>query len=206
MNYLRKVSKVIKIYAKAKMSSNNDCPICMEAIETMAKNYCVTECGHCFHTNCLMQSVAHNGFGCPYCRTKMAEEPEPEEESVWSEEEDVEPFEDIALNAFRWFSMRIEGEEIPEDDVEEENDENDEEEEELEVPSVQFIAQKLSERRITPIQMVKALLLQHEEYQSNSDCEDADDKIFGEMRIIISNFTRDQEQEQNQVSQQIEVN
>lgn len=184
------------------MSSNNDCPICMEVIETFAKNYCVTECGHCFHTNCLMQSVAHNGFGCPYCRTKMAEEPEPEEESVWSEdEEDVEPFEDIALNAFRWFSMRIEGEEIPDDDVEEETDE--EEEEEHEVPSVQFITQKLSERRITPIQMVKALLLQHEEYQSNPDCEDADDKIFGEMRIIISNFTR--EQEQNQVSE-LEVN
>lgn len=188
------------------MSSNNDCPICMEVIETMAKNYCVTECGHCFHTNCLMQSVAHNGFGCPYCRTKMAEEPEHEDETVWSEdeEEDVEPFEDIALNAFRWFNMRIEGEEIPEDDVEEETEEEDEEEE-LEVPSVQFIAQKLSERRISPTEMVKALLLQHEEYASNPDCENADDKLFGEMRIIISNFTREQERQQVR-EQQIEVN
>lgn len=192
------------------MSSNNDCPICMEAIETQMKNYCVTECGHCFHTNCLMQSVAHNGFGCPYCRTKMAEEPEPEEESVWSEvDEDMEPFEDIALNAFRWFNMRIEGEEIPEDDIEEETEEEDEEdEEEVPKPSIQFIAQKLSERRISPVEMVKALLLQHEEYASNPDCENADDKIFGEMRIIISNFTREQErqQEEEQVSEQVEAN
>jgi hypothetical protein len=49
-----------------------DCPICMEQIESFTKNCVTTECGHCFHTSCLMTSVAHNGFGCPYCRTAMA--------------------------------------------------------------------------------------------------------------------------------------
>ena len=53
-------------------SENVECPICMECILD-TKNKVTTECGHCFHTNCLMTSVAHNGFGCPYCRTAMAE-------------------------------------------------------------------------------------------------------------------------------------
>ena len=53
------------------ISENAECPICMDCILD-TKNRVTTECGHCFHTNCLMTSVAHNGFGCPYCRTAMA--------------------------------------------------------------------------------------------------------------------------------------
>ena len=52
----------------------SDCPICMETIEG-TKNIVVTECGHSFHCKCLMQNAAHNGFGCPYCRNALAEEP-----------------------------------------------------------------------------------------------------------------------------------
>ena len=70
---------------KKKMSAPIECPICMDSIE-ISTNCVTTECGHCFHTNCLMKSIAHNGFGCPYCRTKMAEEPEEEEDEY--EEED----------------------------------------------------------------------------------------------------------------------
>ena len=54
------------------MSSQTECPICMEEI-VLTKNCVTTECGHCFHTNCLMTSVAHNGFACPYCRAAMAQ-------------------------------------------------------------------------------------------------------------------------------------
>lgn len=178
-----------------------DCPICMDAIE-MTKNFTTTECGHCFHTGCLMQSVAHNGFGCPYCRTKMAEEPEADEESEWSEvtdEEEEEPFDDHALNGMRWLMMRSEGEEIPEDDVEEMDEELEEREEEPEVPaipkpSVSHIAEKLTQRGITFEDMVKVLLLHHEEYNNESqDHESIDDKIFGEMRIIISNYARQEQ-------------
>ena len=68
---------------------NQECPICMDPIEG-AKNSITTECGHAFHATCLMTSVAHNGFGCPYCRTAMAEVPE---------EEDDEDDEDTKL---RW--------------------------------------------------------------------------------------------------------
>ena len=85
------------------MSAPIDCPICMDCIESTTKNCVTTECGHCFHTNCLMQSVAHNGFGCPYCRSTMAEVPE-EEESDWSheeeDEEEEEMFDEDALRGF----------------------------------------------------------------------------------------------------------
>jgi len=179
---------------------NIECPICMDAIE-ITKNCTTTECGHCFHTNCLMQNVAHNGFGCPYCRTKMAEEPEADEESEWSEvsdnDEEGEPFDDRALNGARWMMIRAEGDEIAEDDIEEEEEETQAEEEEpvpaVPKPSVAFIAEKLTQKGITLEDLVKVLLLNHEEYENESDdCEAADDKIFGEMRIIISNFSREQ--------------
>ena len=71
---------------------------------TGEKNKVTTECGHCFHTSCLMTSVAHNGFGCPYCRSAMAKEPE-EDESVYSDEDDddfIEPYDDYALRGFRF--------------------------------------------------------------------------------------------------------
>ena len=57
----------------------NDCPICMDTIEGF-NNRVVTECGHVFHCSCLMQNITHNGFGCPYCRTKMADEVEDEDD------------------------------------------------------------------------------------------------------------------------------
>jgi len=46
------------------------CPICYENIDG-EKNRVITECGHCFHTSCLMTHAAVNGFGCPYCRERM---------------------------------------------------------------------------------------------------------------------------------------
>ena len=54
--------------------NQNECPICMDDIIGL-NNRVTTECGHAFHCSCLMQNAAHNGFGCPYCRTVMAEEP-----------------------------------------------------------------------------------------------------------------------------------
>lgn len=70
-----------------------ECPICMDDI-CLNVNCVTTECGHQFHTSCLMQNVAHNGFGCPYCRNKLAEDIEEEEgsdyETDFDEEEDDE--------------------------------------------------------------------------------------------------------------------
>ena len=70
-------------------STLKECPICMDDI-CLNVNCVTTECGHQFHTSCLMQNVAHNGFGCPYCRNKMADELEEEEDSDYESEFDEE--------------------------------------------------------------------------------------------------------------------
>ena len=50
-----------------------ECPICMDTINPEV-NCVVTECGHTFHTRCLLTNIVHNGFDCPYCRTVMIDE------------------------------------------------------------------------------------------------------------------------------------
>lgn len=180
------------------MSTQNDCPICMEIIE-LNKNYVTTECGHCFHANCLMTSVAHNGFGCPYCRTAMAEVPKEEEtdEDEWSVvSEEEEMFSDYALLGFRFFQNNINGESFDPEDVEDEDEIASEEEEEASVeeeddkPSAAFVAQKLIEQGVTMEQLVKSLLSGcHDEYGMEEELSRADDDVYGKFRVIISNYT-----------------
>jgi hypothetical protein len=103
-----------------------ECPICMEVI--LAEVNCVkTDCGHLFHTSCLMKNTAVNGYDCPCCRAQMAEEPE---ESVISGEYesddddgstvyfDPEEEEEFLLLGFRWFHQRIQSEELEGDAAE----------------------------------------------------------------------------------------
>jgi len=72
-----------------------ECPICMDTVERKI-NCVITECGHAFHTNCLLTNILHNGFGCPYCRSDMIDPKLLEEE----EEEDEENRNDQLNNAF----------------------------------------------------------------------------------------------------------
>jgi hypothetical protein len=163
------------------------------------KNCVTTECGHIFHAKCLMTSVAHNGFGCPYCRTAMAEVPEDEDDDDdddYDDDEDNEDYDDDALRGLRLFTNNLNGEEHDEEDIEEENvylqdDENTEPQEpQAPVPTASFIANKLIQQGFTMEDLVKIMLQQHEEYQSQSEyLERVDDELFGKMRIIISNFT-----------------
>ena len=99
-----------------------ECPICMDDI-CLNVNCVTTECGHQFHTSCLMKNVAHNGFGCPYCRNTMAECVDEEEESEYEsdgdeyeedddeeeEEEEEEPVgeNDVALQGMRQLFRRV---------------------------------------------------------------------------------------------------
>lgn len=194
------------------MSAPIDCPICMDCIESTTKNCVTTDCGHCFHTNCLMQSVAHNGFGCPYCRTAMAEVPD-EEETLYSDEDgyedyddedEEEMFDDDALRGFRFFWNLINGEEHDVDD--EDDEEVFIEESELDLnafrnhpatninrtsrnatnmPSPNFVVQKLQEQGVTFEQLVLASLINHSEYPDHAE----DDLfIYGKIRRIISNY------------------
>lgn len=51
---------------------NDECAICLECINP-GKNCCVTDCGHKFHTNCLLKNCEKNNFNCPMCRHAMVE-------------------------------------------------------------------------------------------------------------------------------------
>jgi hypothetical protein len=170
----------------------------MEIID-FKKNCVTTDCGHCFHTNCLMTSVAHNGFGCPYCRTAMAEEikeEEEEEEDDWyDDDEEEDMFSDDALRGFRFFMNNINGLDHDQEDINDEEESDEEDEEETPVPSAEFLSKKLIEDGVTVEQMVKALLLSHAEYEDNEEFDRVDNELYGKLRIIISNYTPEQNTE-----------
>lgn len=63
------VSAVTNI-ATTIVDKDNSCPICLECI-SQDKNTSTTECGHCFHTTCLLKNCSMNGFNCPMCRNNM---------------------------------------------------------------------------------------------------------------------------------------
>ena len=148
-----------------------DCPICMDCIESTTKNCVTTECGHCFHTNCLMKSVAHNGFGCPYCRTVMAEQPEEDDDddSFWADEDDI----------------------TEEDHAEESICDNEEQTNSNNVPSTEIVAQKLREQGVTFEQLVKMICaLDHHGYDNHEEeAEEFEEKLHGMVERIVANYT-----------------
>jgi hypothetical protein len=179
----------------------------METIEG-TKNIIVTECGHRFHCNCLMQNAAHNGFGCPYCRTVMAEEPVEDDEdeddvSLFDYEDTPELLTDNELTSFRMFNQLLEGEVVeqePEDEPEEEP-EDDELEEEL--PDAQYMAQKLNEKGITYEDLIKCLLwgehsdlgTRYEKYERRSN------EVYGQIKKASRRFVRQNESRQPETRQ-----
>jgi hypothetical protein len=174
-----------------------ECPICMEEIEE-SKNKIITECGHVFHTSCLMKNAAHNGFGCPYCRTKMADEPEEEddEDSYYYEEDEDEEYapdyNNYVLNGARWLFQRAEGEELDnDDDVNPEEEDNDEDEEEEEKPTAEYITEKLQNMYgITMEDVIKTLLfIDHLEYEDERSFKSINNKVFNLTRRIINQFS-----------------
>ena len=178
---------------------NCECPICFDAIEGN-KNKVITECGHCFHTNCLMTSVAHNGFGCPYCRTEMAQEVNEEESEYDDDEEEEELYAEDVLRGFRLFMANIEDEEQDEEDVAQERYEQqiieaaEERRREHELDNgmtPEYIAQRLVLQGVGMIDLVKVLLLGHDEFDHrNEEFDRLDGEMFGKLRTIISNYER----------------
>lgn len=176
-----------------------ECPICMDTIEGLC-NRVVTECGHAFHCSCLMQNTAHNGFGCPYCRTKMAEEPEEEDdEEDYDSIEDGTVFDEYALTSFRMFHQQINGEEVEEEEADEwstvdgddDNDEQEAEEEEDYMPDAAYMAQKLAARGITFEDLVKNILFQeHSNFGENfANYERRSSEVYGQFRALITQYT-----------------
>jgi len=151
-----------------------------------------------------MRSVAHNGFGCPYCRNVMAESPDDDEDD--DDYEDDEDSDDIEeqdmLRGFRFFYNNIMGTEHEEEDLIDE-DEYEQEIQEAVVdeivawsdapdapaPSADYIAQKLTEQGVTMSTLVKSILVEnHPEYENKSSYNRSSDSVFGKFRIIISNY------------------
>jgi len=185
-----------------------ECCICMDSIVNKNTNCVTTECGHTFHTNCLMANVSHNGFGCPYCRQVMAEVPKDDDESeTLSDYETIESepelYNDYALAGMRWMFQREEEGEI----------QNEEEEEEEEVeeavtseenitrqniirPSISYVSEKLSQRGTTYEDLIQAYLslVDFEEYDGDIQDEfmEKENAIFKKIKNIIREYTRQQ--------------
>jgi hypothetical protein len=174
-------------------SANTECPICFDDIDQL-KNCVTTVCGHIFHCSCLMKNAVNNGFTCPMCRNVMAEELESESEfesdveSEWSNGSVTN--DDDALTSFRMFHQQLNNEE-----VEPEPEPVEAEEEEVVVdmakPNPEFIAGKLIAQGITITDLVKTLLVDHEEYDEEyEEYEIKTNQLFGALRIIITNYSR----------------
>jgi hypothetical protein len=132
----------------------------------------------------------------------MAEEPEEEEETVYEDEdeEEEEMFDEDALRGFRFFWNILNGEEHDEDDDADEQQleewadmaSRQEPESNENVPTADFVAQKLRQQGVSYEQLVKMMLLQHEEYAEDEEAERLDNETFGKIRIIVSNYTPEQ--------------
>jgi len=169
--------------------------------EIQGNNNCVTtECGHKFHCSCLMKNAVINGFSCPYCREQMAEQAnnqddDEDDDETWGQGDDDDDtwidhaYSSHALNGARWLFQRAEGEEIDEDDEDDDYDEDN-------TPPLSHVAQKLREAGITFEDLVKASLIEHDEYNSRySDDEmgQLEQDIFNRISLIIRNYRENPE-------------
>jgi hypothetical protein len=181
-----------------KMSLTNepvDCPICFECIGE--KNNITTECGHQFHASCLMTNVSRNGFGCPCCRTAMAETPEEDDDTDDDDEtstlldEPEEPYSDDALRGLRMLTDLLEGNDHDQSDVVAEHQYLTGEEGvhiPAPAPSREAIVRMLRRQEVTYEHLVAWILLDHEEYENQYDeLERFSGDLWGRIRIMIGN-------------------
>ena len=156
-----------------------ECPICMDMID-ISKNCVTTECGHKFHTSCLMKNVSFNGFECPYCRSVMAEDDEEDEEDGDENDEDEEGDED--------------DEEGDEDDAE--THENYPLSNEDPIPSFELIFKKLMDKNVTYEQLVKSMMYGHLAFSFTENCDEYEkiaELINEEIYDTIVNYKPEQE-------------
>lgn len=196
-----------------------DCPICMVEIDETV-NCVITECGHYFHTKCLMTNAAHNGFDCPYCRSEMTPEIKNDKDDEYDEDFNEDYYQDNienervateALYGMRNMFLVAEGlepeeieseesennEESYQDDNSSSSDSNDEEEndtEELPVdkPSTAFIARKLISFGVTMEDMVKCIINEtyHPEFNEEGGFPDEIGVVYGQIRRVITRHHR----------------
>lgn len=64
----------------------DECSICLDELDAV-KNRATTECGHCFHTSCLIKHSVLTNIVCPLCRTDLADIPDIEDDEDDSDED-----------------------------------------------------------------------------------------------------------------------
>ena len=177
------------------MTTQKECSICMVFIDNN-KNRIITECGHCFHSNCLMDNIAHNGFACPYCRASMSPVPEKKDINIIDDNSTITTYTyeqehimrdeyEYALRGLRFFFNNLNGDEHNEEDNQ---DEDVKYVVESVKPSYELITQELIEKGVTMEYLIKALLSFHPEYQrANVYCQ-AYDEIYRKERVFVSEY------------------
>ena len=175
------------------MCEISECPICMEMID-VSKNCVTTECGHKFHTSCLMKNVAFNGFECPYCRTVMAEDDDEdsndeEYDEDNAEDEDAEDEDDDIEEPplLRWI-------------IDEDTDEIDENyplSNEDPIPSFDLILKTLIEKNVSYEDLVKCTLFGHLAFsftEHNPEINRLTELINNQIYEVIINYKPEQEE------------
>lgn len=177
----------------------------MEVIDT-ANNTVTTECGHKFHTKCLMANVAHNGFSCPYCRYIMAAAAINDDNDLltsgldrltgrWINDEENDrddldtTYNNYALRGLRFFYNNLDGIQHCEHDIDDEEETEREIIDRLPKPTPIFIAEKLIEQNVTVEELVKCLLLEHTCYDDqDEEFTRIDESMFEKIETIIRNY------------------
>ena len=189
----------------------NECPICMDCIDN-EKNKVITDCGHCFHTSCLMQNAAHNGFGCPYCRQVLASTPDEETEydtdddgSSYNEDNDDDDDEDnsnglssadenYCLRGMRWLFQRANGEEV-------DNEEDVEDDEIIPDISPEIISESLISNGFSMVDLVKVILTMNGDL-FNRQAEANIDVVFRHIRELKHKEDLNMKREQERMSRE----
>jgi hypothetical protein len=165
----------------------------MEMID-VSKNCVTTECGHKFHTSCLMRNVSFNGFECPYCRTVMAEDDDEdsndeEYDEDNAEDEDAEDEDDDIEEPplLRWI-------------IDEDTDEIDENyplSNEDPIPSFDLILKTLIEKNVSYEDLVKCTLFGHLAFsftEHNPEINRLTELINNQIYEVIINYKPEQEE------------
>ena len=180
---------------ESEVVEKTECVICYEEINDGKCNSVVTECGHKFHTNCLMKNVAFNGFGCPYCRTQMAEkraddsDDDDEAEDIRADDEAEDPrdcslyrdtfygvkgnnFSDYALTSYRMLFQSANSEVLEEDTFD------------LSDAYLDELSEKLEKRGIDKNYIMRCILTQHPNFSRKLRIFEFGDILFDLMYEI----------------------
>ena len=156
-----------------------ECPICYEEL-LVGVNCVVTECGHHFHCSCLMKNAAINGFGCPFCRTKMADKVDVDEDHDEDEGHEDDDDED--------------------DDYDEVNDGEDSDEEESDFTNDIRLA--LGGRESFVLRGLRWLFAQ---YETKLDEENNENNVNVDLSNILSQEALEEELEEGEIREKYDV-